>query len=292
LILENDMDVRVVSLPEGDDPDTFVRKRGGPEFSKLVENAVSFVDFLGEAFERQGKLKTPEGQALTVRTIVGTIAKMKDELKRNFYIKQVAQKYKLYESTLYNELEKILGRKGERSEPRTAAAPAHETAGAQPSPAGGRVSPAERDLLYAMIEGGSDIVRYVFNEIGLEDFLHPDARALATRLLAMFEEGTEVSAATVIGSVEEPALQRYVAEIVFDKYQLSTRWQANGVVLDKTDALRMAQDALKVRKKGTIEQLMLENQQGLKEASRKGEDVVGFLERHRQLLDELKEMER
>jgi hypothetical protein len=35
-----------------------------------------------------------------------------------------------------------------------------------------------------------------------------------------------------------------------------------------------------------------ENQQALKRLSRKGEDVVGYLERHSQLLDELKEMER
>jgi len=139
-----------------------------------------------------------------------------------------------------------------------------------------------------MIEGGREIVKYVFDEIGLEDFHHPDSRALASRLLAAFEEGMDVSSESVISSLEDPALQRIVAEIVFDKYQLSRGWEASGVVLEKTDALRMAQDALRVRRKGSIEQLMQENQEALKEASRKGEDIVGYLERHHQLLEELK----
>jgi hypothetical protein len=182
---------------------------------------------------------------------------MKDELKRNFYIKQVAQKYKLYESTLYNELEKLSGRGGERKEYR----PASKTVpGAEREHTASRalpVSPAERDILYAMIEGGREIVQYVFDQIGLEEFRHPDSRALAAQLLVKFEEGAEVSATSVIGSLEDPALQRYVADIVFDKYQLSSKWEANGVVLEKTDALRMAQDALKVWRKGSIEQLML-----------------------------------
>src|ERR1041385_7232661 len=47
--------------------------------------------------------------AETVRAIVSIIAKMSDELKQNFYIKHVAEKYKLYESTLHRELEKLPG---------------------------------------------------------------------------------------------------------------------------------------------------------------------------------------
>ncbi|HMD14989.1 MAG TPA: DNA primase, partial [Bacteroidota bacterium] len=119
LILEHDLDVRVASLPEGDDPDSFVKKNGGAAFQKILDEAISFVDFIAQAYERQGKLKTPEGQAQVVRTIIQTIAKMKDELKRNFYIKHVAEKYKLYETTLYHELEKILGTTGRQQRMRS-----------------------------------------------------------------------------------------------------------------------------------------------------------------------------
>jgi len=74
-ILEQDLDVRVAALPEGEDPDSYVRGNGAEAFQKLLDDAVSFVDFIAQTFERQGKLKTPEGQAQTVRSIVRTISR-------------------------------------------------------------------------------------------------------------------------------------------------------------------------------------------------------------------------
>lgn len=292
LILENDMDVSVASLPEGEDPDSFVKKNGGPAFSKLVMDSVSFVDFLAEAFRKQGKLSTPEGQAQTVRTIVGTIAKMKDELKRSFYIKQVAEKYKLYESTLYNELEKMVdqGRKREQYSD----GPIHPPTG-QPQisvAVEAALPPAERDLLHAMLEGGKEIIKFVFAELTIADFHHPKSRALASILLDKIEEGGDFTADSLMTTLENPDQQRLVAEIIFDKYQLSKGWEDKGAILERADALRMAQDALAARRKRILEERIKENQSGLKEASQHGHDVVQFLERHQQLIEEMKALEK
>ncbi|MBI4810089.1 MAG: DNA primase, partial [Ignavibacteriales bacterium] len=159
LILENDLDVRVAPLPEGDDPDSFVQKNGANAFRKLLDEAVSFIDFIARSYEKEGKLKSPEGQAQTVRAIVQTIAKMKDELKRNFYIKQVAEKYRLYESTLFRELEKILGetRRFHRVQSTQDVQAAREDtieAGRQTYV---DIPVVERDLIHVMLEGGSEV---------------------------------------------------------------------------------------------------------------------------------------
>ncbi len=114
LIIENGLDVSVATLPEGEDPDSFVKKNGGDAFRKRLAEAVSFLDFKASAFRDQGILATPEGKTRAVRSIVETIAKMKDEIKRNFYIKSVAEKYGIYESVLFRELETILGRERSR----------------------------------------------------------------------------------------------------------------------------------------------------------------------------------
>ncbi|MDL1892144.1 DNA primase, partial [Sphingobacteriales bacterium CHB3] len=44
LIIEQGLDVRVAALPEGDDPDSFVKKNGGEAFGKLLDTAASFLD--------------------------------------------------------------------------------------------------------------------------------------------------------------------------------------------------------------------------------------------------------
>ncbi|MEK9138256.1 MAG: DNA primase, partial [Bacteroidota bacterium] len=86
LIIEQGLEVKVAELPAGDDPDSFVKKNGGEAFQKYLDSAVSFLDFKAKAFQSEGLLNTPDGQARAVRSIVETIAKMKDELKRTFYI--------------------------------------------------------------------------------------------------------------------------------------------------------------------------------------------------------------
>jgi DNA primase len=91
LIIESDLDVRVAELPAGEDPDSFVRKLGPEAFGHLLDQAVSFLDFKARLFEQEGLFATPEGKTRAVRSFVETIAKMKDELKRNFYIQHVAE---------------------------------------------------------------------------------------------------------------------------------------------------------------------------------------------------------
>ena len=292
LILQEDTDVRVAALPEGDDPDSFVKKNGAEPFRKLIVDAVSFVDFLADAFEKQGKLQTPEGKAQTVRAIVTTIAKMPDELKRSFYVKQVAEKYKLYESTLYHELEKILGAGRKRHEygaPPAGPEPGEKTPRLDSS---GNLPAAERDLLHAMLEGGEEIIRFAFDKIDLDDFHHPKSRELASTLLQKLEEGEELPPASLVQSLEDPEQQRFVAEILFSRHQLSKRWINERATLEMEDAHRLAHDALVALRRRSLEESISANQRALKEASRQGAEVLAFLNRHQQLLEELKQLEK
>ena len=108
LVLAKSLDVRIVQLPEGEDPDTFVQKFGKEEAEKRISNAISFIDFIADSFLSRGKFSTPEGMTEAVRSIVQSIAKIPDEIKREFFIKRVSEKYAIRESTLLLELEKQL----------------------------------------------------------------------------------------------------------------------------------------------------------------------------------------
>ncbi len=292
LILQNDMDVRIAPLPEGDDPDSFVKRNGGEAFQKLVDNAQSFVDFLADTFGRQGKLATPEGQAQAVRTIVQSISKMGDELKRNFYIKHVAEKYKLYESTLYRELEKQLSNKRERRGeymPTTTSVASQE--GGDASSEERDIPTIERDLLHSMLEGGDDVVRYIFDQVQLEDFTHPHARSLAERIMHCLEEGEALEPTQLVNELQEPQQRRLVAELLFNKYQLSKGWDEHSAGMEQADPRKVAADAIGVLRRRSIEQLIEKNQHSLKEASQRGDDITSILERHQQLLAEMKQLE-
>ena len=301
LVLERDLDVRVAELPQGDDPDSFVKKHGGEAFRKLVGGAVSFIDFLALTYERQGLLETPEGQAKTVRTIVQSIGRISDELKRNFYIRQVAEKYKLYESTLYRELEKQMSEQRQRR-----GEPTHDqltaTMGQAPSvelhaPVHGQASDsmeipvAERDLIHAMLDGGPDVVKFVFDHVSVEDFTNSQSRSLAVNLLNRVAGGAPVDASLLVNELQDSPQRRLIADLVFAKYQLSKGWDEKGTVIEQATAQKIASDAILSIKRQIIEKRIEENLRALKEASRQGEDILPFMRRNDELRAEIKDLE-
>ncbi|MFN0158068.1 MAG: DNA primase [Bacteroidota bacterium] len=255
LIIEQGLDVKVAELPAGDDPDSFVKKNGGEAFSKLLDGAVSFLDFKVKTFQAQGLLSTPEAQANSVRSIVETIAKMKDELKRNFYIKSVAEKYDIRENVLFRELEKMLGkaesgkwragigmrssefgRRNSESGERNAesgirrAESREENAESGDGRAGGGASNqktktelpiAQRDLLKLMLEHGNGMVNAVFSHISPEVFGDGVPGVLVQRMMSHAQSEDEWDGNSLIDEMEDEATRSFIADLVLAKYQIS-----------------------------------------------------------------------
>jgi DNA primase len=288
LILERDLDVKVAALPEGEDPDSFIGKEGGDAFRKLAKGAGSFIDFIAGIAQREGRLASPEGKAQTVRSIVQSISKMPDELKRSFYVKHVADQYKLYESSIHRELEKILtgARRGARTQ--MPAVPAFRDGNGSASPPPVEVPPAERDLTNAMLSGGVEVARYIFSKIEVDDFTHPQTRAVAGYLYECIEEGKAFDPSLLLNDIKDPALRRLMTSAVVTKHQLSRRWTESQ--LEQANPMKLAGDALELFLEASLQRRLAQNHQSLEEASRRGADVMPFLEAGRDLRSKIKEL--
>ena len=80
---------------------------------------------------------------------------------------------------------------------------------------------AERDLIHAMLDGGLDVVRMVYDLVSLEEFSHPQSRLMAEMLFHQLMEGIPVDASALIDQIEDEKLRSTIADIVFAKYQFS-----------------------------------------------------------------------
>ena len=296
MIIENGLEVRIAELPAGEDPDSFVKKHGGKEFQKLVEGAVTFLDFKAKSFQEQGLLETPDGQTRAVRSIVETIARMRDELKRNFYIKNVAEKYGIYETVLFRELEKLIGKGGMRPQggqrrPSPAMSPSDVQRQEETTPAIVPLPAVERDLIKLMLERGNDMVGFVFSNVGPEMFTHPRGQEAIQRILATAESGRSWDAATLLDEVEDPDLRRFITDITFTKYEISKGWLEMGSMPEEADPTTIAEHCILIMRRQELDRLLEENQRRMKEAAARGEHVREYMEQHQTLLREKKELE-
>ncbi len=107
LLLEEGMTVKVLSFPEGEDPDSFAKKSSSEELKSYLENNQK--DFVG--FKTQilleGTQNDPIKKSELIREIVGSIALIPDSITRSVYIKETANQFEMKEQTLLNELNKI-----------------------------------------------------------------------------------------------------------------------------------------------------------------------------------------
>ena len=89
---EADADGRVAQMPAGVDPDDFVRAQGAEAFRALVERARPMLDHL---IQQAADDATIPGKADTARRVVEVLAKVKNQLVRDLYMRELAAKLRV-----------------------------------------------------------------------------------------------------------------------------------------------------------------------------------------------------
>lgn len=107
LILEQGMNVKVCSFPEGEDPDSFAKNNTYEDVVLyLEENAKDFIQFKTSLLAKEAA-DDPIKRADTVRDIVNSIAKIPDRIQKEIYIQECAKIMQISEEVLYNTLAQI-----------------------------------------------------------------------------------------------------------------------------------------------------------------------------------------
>lgn len=106
LLLEKDLNVKIIILPEKEDPDSFIQKNGKQFFLDYIQKHQE--DFIQFKLNQAGQNQDPVKKAEWVKDIVETIALVPDALKRSFYTKEACQKLGIREDIFTHEVNKQL----------------------------------------------------------------------------------------------------------------------------------------------------------------------------------------
>lgn len=111
LILEQGLNVKVVTFPDGDDPDSFAKKNSLEELKVYLENqSQDFIAFKASLLLGESK-NDPIKKSAVIRDMVSSIAKIPDHIKREVYVKECARLMDISETVLFNELAQMLVKK-------------------------------------------------------------------------------------------------------------------------------------------------------------------------------------
>lgn len=107
LILEQGMNVKVCTFPEGEDPDSFSKNNTYEDLvGYLEENAMDFIQFKTSLLAKEAA-NDPIKRADTVRDIVNSISKIPDRIRQEIYVQECAKMMQISEEVLYNTLAQL-----------------------------------------------------------------------------------------------------------------------------------------------------------------------------------------
>ena len=117
LFLDVGVRVRVATLPEGEDPDSFLRRHSGEAFLQRVAEAPSFLDFLLSRMGRFSDVRTPTGRADCVARVLPMLKKIDSEVERWGYMAQLAEHLDMPPEVLEREMNPGASRQSRAAEP-------------------------------------------------------------------------------------------------------------------------------------------------------------------------------
>lgn len=174
MLLAEGMNVKLLLLPDGDDPDSFARKHTATEYQQyLQENQVDFITYKASHIEGTKK-DDPDAQERLIHNVAESIAVIPDEIKRTIYIRHAAQQLNMPERLItaaVNAQRKAPSNspiRGEEQRQELKVSPSQKSLEGSVSPRGEGEIKLEATIAQMIIRHGEKVMCYIEDENGQE----------------------------------------------------------------------------------------------------------------------------
>lgn len=170
LILEEGLNVKIVSFPDGHDPDSYVRKLGSSAFKAYIEqNKKDFILFKTNVLLKDAA-GDPLKKAEVIREVVESIAKIPDSIKASVFLSECSQLLQIEERSLMTELNKMRAAKNKKDYQQQQNGNTRQTYTPEPEPAPAAAPDSadkpepyetqEREILRLLVTYGNQVVNW------------------------------------------------------------------------------------------------------------------------------------
>ena len=198
VLLERDINVKIVQLPEGHDPDSYIQKFGEEPFLKQIQNAKPYFEsYINEIIEK-GAIQTPSGRMDVVNRVLPLLKKIKTELERNEWIKYLWETVGVDDTALRKELKKALT----QNQPQLKIPETRSLDKTKP----------ELYLIHLMLSD-PQAAQEIYNRVSIKEFNDPDLRQVGELIYHFLETGQPIQIARLLDQTELPEIRALLTKI-------------------------------------------------------------------------------
>src|SRR5437763_320370 len=193
-LLRQGASVRIVTLPEGEDPDTFVKANGAAALTARMRDAIDVFERKIQLLERAGMFAELQKKRRALDRLLPTIRAASDQIMRDLYLSRASEVSGVAREVLERELTGAatprVAPRGTETTPAPRISPAARVRrGDRRGQHGERGISAERELIRAMLANRARVVQ-IAEKLGAENFRSPAYREIYRALIALGPDST------------------------------------------------------------------------------------------------------
>lgn len=203
ILIDEGINVKVVPLPKGIDPDALVRNEGIGALKTKVQKAVSFFDYKLNVLKSRHDIKDAHGKTKIASEMLSTINKFDNAILKGEYIKRLAEEMRIPEQYILEELQKLK--------------PTASTSVGQPAPLGRKnleINPAEKLLIKFMLEE-KELIEKIMQQLSPADFADARTAKIVSVMQDLVAQGKNITPSVLMNYFSEDDASQLVCETMF-----------------------------------------------------------------------------
>ena len=209
LLLDEGLDVKIVTLPNPDDPDTYILKNGKDKFISMIDSAVNYSDFKIEKLKENVNFNSEEDLAKYVNNVLEETSKIDDEIRVEIILKKLAKDYNIGYNTLEKRFKSLKENKQVKEIPKI-------KKNIQEKVRKDKYIQAMEQIIYFMLNNS-----WVIEDVANENMIYPtnEERLLTSEIIYYYKKNRSFSLADFYTYLQDkPDLLKFLNEIVSSNY--------------------------------------------------------------------------
>ncbi|MBR2338833.1 MAG: DNA primase [Clostridia bacterium] len=199
LLRDTGINVRLVSIPDGKDPDEFIRKNGAERFKLLVERSANDVEYRLMELGKRHLLSTSEGKVAYLKEAALLLSELTNPLERDVYITRLANDLSVSKDALQSQVSYQMKRRQKQQQERQMSTIVRQSETTlkkvNPDAAGAVRAASAEEALLGMLILNPDYLAEISKQLSPDDMVTALNRRIYEFLLERFRQGKTIEMA-------------------------------------------------------------------------------------------------
>ena len=203
VLLNGGVKVKVIPLPQGNDPDSFIREKKGDGFFNISKGSKPFMEYIINKESAESDLKSIDGRVKCINAVIPFLSLMNNSVEKSMYISSLAEKTGVSEKAIMDEMSKNKVKdKAKVKEVLTSTSTSSSIK-------------AERILVQLMLLDNKNIEK-IKKHISVDDFKDNDMAKISSLLFTLSESNDNIAISHIMDKLSEDKLKKLISEMVFE----------------------------------------------------------------------------